>query len=121
MSERSSSADWAQEARDEREFFAGLSIPELHALIANRKFGSTNAIFYALAERSTLSVSAWPLLEVLERRSVNRDFRYHAANALLRLMDSHDWSAEQLANDEDPEFEVRLRDFRRQAMQQART
>jgi hypothetical protein len=120
MSASPDSADWAREAREERAFFDSLSIPELHDLISSRQFGRTNAIFYSLLERSTLSVSAWPLLEVLERRSVNRTFRYHAANVLLRLMDSHEWSAEQLSDDHDPEFDTRMRDFRREAMNRAR-
>jgi hypothetical protein len=121
MSATPDGTDWAAEAREEREFFDSLSIPELHDLIAARKFGRTNAIFYSLLERSSLSVSAWPLLEVLERRSINRDFRYHAANALLRMMDSHEWSAEQLSDDRDPDFDARMRDFRREAMSKARS
>lgn len=121
MSPTSDGTDWANEAREERAFFDSLSIPELHDLIAARQFGRTNAIFYSLLERSTLPVSAWPLIEVLERRSINRDFRYHAANALLRMMDTHEWSAEQLSDDRDPDFDDSLRDFRREAMARARS
>ena len=116
----SDSNDWAREARDEREFFDGLSIAELHVLIQNRQFGQTNAIFHSLAERSQLHVSAWPLLEALERRSINRVYRYHIATALLRMMDSHEWTADALSNDEDPDFDVLVRDFRRIVMQRAR-
>lgn len=116
----SSSSNWADEAREEREFFDTLSIPDLHHLIHNRQFGKTYAIWNSIAERSTLPVSAWPLLEVLERRSVHRTFRYHAANALLRMMDTHQWSAESLSDESDADFDIRLRDFRRIVMEQIR-
>jgi hypothetical protein len=112
--------DWAREAREERELFDTLPIAQLHELIYQRNFGRTNSIWYSIAERSTLRVSAWPLLEVLERRSVDRSFRYHAAAALLRLMDSHEWSAESLSDDTDPDFDARLKTFRLEAMDQAR-
>ena len=88
--------------------------------VHNRQFGKTYAIWQSIADRSTLPVSAWPLLEVLERRSVHRTFRYHAAGALLRMMDSHMWSADELAADDDPDFDTRIRDFRRIVMEQVR-
>ena len=112
--------NWAEEAREEREFYDSLEIPDLHTLIHNRQFGKTYAIWQSIADRSTLPVSAWPLLEVLERRSVHRTFRYHAAGALLRMMDSHMWSADELAADDDPDFDTRIRDFRRIVMEQVR-
>ena len=62
----------------------------------------------------------WHLIQVLERRSVHRTFRYHAAGALLRMMDSHMWSADELAADDDPDFDTRIRDFRRIVMEQVR-
>jgi uncharacterized protein YgfB (UPF0149 family) len=112
---------WEDQSREEREFFDSLSIAELHGLIQSRQFGKTDAIWYSLLARSTLRVSAWPLLEVLERRSIHQQFRHHAATVLLRLMDSHDWSADSLADAADPLFESRLREFRLAVMAQLRT
>jgi hypothetical protein len=112
--------NWALEAREERELFDSLTIPQLHDLIHQRNFGRTNSIWYSIADRSTLRVSAWPLLEVLERRSVDRSFRYHAAAALLRLMDSHEWSADALSDDSDADFDTLIKGFRLEAMDQAR-
>lgn len=101
------------EARAERAAYDEISIAELHALIHERNFGRTGALWSSLRDRSTLAQSAWTLLEVLERRSVNRDARAAAAGVLLRMLDAHDWSAEALADDADPEFEARLREVRR--------
>ncbi len=112
--------DWADEAREEREFYDSVSIPQLHEFVHTRQFGKTYSIWYSIAERSTLPVSAWPLLEVLDKRSVHRMFRFHAAAALLRMMDSHEWNAETLADDDAPEFDTRLRDFRRAVMEEVR-
>ena len=111
---------WADEAREEREFFDSLSIAELHALIHSRQFGKTYAIWYSIADRSTLRESAWPLLEVLERRSVHRTFRQHAAAALLRMADSHEWGADALADESDPDFDSRVRAFRLAIMDRIR-
>jgi len=97
-----------------------LSIAELHALIHERSFGRTGMLWQSLRERTTLPASAWPLLELLERRSVNRDARASAAGVLLQLADSHEWSAEALANDADPEFENRLREVRRMVNERIR-
>jgi hypothetical protein len=102
-----------QEAREERAYYDSLSIAELHALIHERNFGRTGMLWQSLRERTTLLASAWVLLELLERRSVNREARAQAAGVLLQLADSHDWPAEALANDADPEFEDRLRALRR--------
>ena len=113
-------SSWADEAREERKFFDGVSIAALHELLHRRQFGATYAIWYSIAERSTLATSAWPLLETLERRSVHRTFRHHAATALLRLMDSHSWNAEDLCDENDPDFDARLREFRHAVMDQIR-
>jgi hypothetical protein len=108
------------EAREERAMYDELSIAELHALIHERSFGRTGMLWQSLRERTTLTASAWPLLELLERRSVNRDARAGAAGVLLHLADSHDWSAETLADDADPEFEMRLREVRRMVNERIR-
>jgi hypothetical protein len=115
-----SSDAWAEEARQERAFFDSLSIPQLHDLIYQRSFGRTNSIWHSLADRSDLRTSAWPLLEVLERRSIDQSFRHHAASALLRMMDSSEWSADALTDDRDPEFDIRLREFRLTVMNMIR-
>jgi hypothetical protein len=101
------------EAREERAYYDSLSIAEMHALIHERNFGRTGAFWQSLRERTTLPASAWVLLELLERRSVNREARTQAAGVLLQLADSHEWSAEALADDTDSEFEDRLRELRR--------
>ena len=93
--------------------YDGLSVAELHTLIHERSFGRTGVLWESLRERTTLIASAWVLLELLERRSVNRAARTSAAGVLLQLADSHDWSADVLADDSDPEFEKRLRELRR--------
>jgi hypothetical protein len=111
---------WADEVREEREFFDSLSIAELHGLLHARQYGKTHAIWLSITERSSLRISAWPLMEILERRSVHRSFRHHAAAALLRLMDSHAYSADALADEIDPEFDARLRAFRHEVMDQIR-
>lgn len=113
-------SSWADEAHEEREFFDSLSIAELHALLHSRQFGKTYAIWHSIADRSTLRESAWPLLEILERRSIHRAFRQNAAAALLRLADSHDYSADQLADESDPEFDACVRTFRLAVMDQIR-
>lgn len=105
--------DFEAEARDERAYYDGLSIAGLHALIHERRFGRTGAFWQSLRERATLLTSGWTLLELLERRSVSREARVQAASVLLHLADCHDWSAEALADDHDPEFEARLRELRR--------
>jgi hypothetical protein len=112
MMSRETSA-FEAEARDERAAYDAMSVAELHALIHERRFGRTGALWSSLRERSTLAQSAWTLLELLERRSVSRDARASAAGALLRLADVHDWTAEALADDSDPDFEARLREVRR--------
>jgi hypothetical protein len=101
------------EADEERAFYDSLDIAEMHTLIYERKFGRTGAFWQSLRARTTLPQSAWVLMEMLERRSVNRDARVQAANVLLHLLDSHDWSAETLADDRVPDFEDRLRELRR--------
>lgn len=93
--------------------YDSLSITELHMLIHERSFGRTGMLWQSLRERTTLLASAWVLIELLERRSVSRDARASAAGVLLQLADSHEWSAEALADDADPEFESRLRELRR--------
>jgi hypothetical protein len=112
-----SSADPAgrfeREAREERAYYDSLSIADLHSLIHERSFGRTGALWQSLRERTTLAQSAWVLLELLERRSVSRDARTGAAGVLLRLADTHDWTAEALADETDPDFESRLRELRR--------
>ncbi len=100
------------EAREERAFYDSLSISEIHALIHERKFGRTGMLWQSLRDRSTLVQSAWVLLELLERRSVDRDSRRQAAGVLLHLLDSHEWSPEVLSDDHDPEFESRMRELR---------
>ncbi|MFC1465079.1 MAG: hypothetical protein ACFLMY_09545 [Candidatus Brachytrichaceae bacterium NZ_4S206] len=101
------------EAREERAYYDSLSIADLHALIHERRFGRTGMFWQSLRERATLLTSGWTLLELLERRSVSREARTQAAGVLLHLADCHDWSAEALADDHDPEFEARLRELRR--------
>ncbi len=108
------------EAREERAYYDELSIAELHALIHERNFGRAGMLWQSLRERSTLPTSGWVLMELLERRSVNRDARTQAAGVLLHLADSHDWSAEVLADDADPEFENRLREVRRKVNERIR-
>ncbi|MCS7056059.1 MAG: hypothetical protein NZM18_07820 [Thermoflexales bacterium] len=101
------------EAREERAYYDSLSLADLHALIHERRFGRTGMLWQSLRERATLLTSGWVLLELLERRSVNREARAQAASVLLDLADCHDWSPEALADDSDPEFEGRLRELRR--------
>lgn len=105
--------EFEAEARAERAYYDRLSVAELHGLIHERNFGRTGMLWHSLRERTTLVQSAWSLLELLERRSVNREARAGAAGVLLHLLDSHDWSAEALADDTHPEFENRLRELRR--------
>jgi hypothetical protein len=100
------------EAREERAYYDSLAISEIHALIHERKFGRTGMLWQSLRDRSTLVQSAWVLLELLERRSVDRDSRRQAAGVLLYLLDSHDWSPEALSDDRDPDFESRMREVR---------
>ncbi|GIV83319.1 MAG: hypothetical protein KatS3mg052_0326 [Candidatus Roseilinea sp.] len=113
--------EFESEARAERAYYDGLSIADLHALIHERRFGRTGAFWQSLRERTTLLVSGWTLLELLERRSVNREMRAQAAGVLLHLADCHDWSPEALADDGDPEFESRLRELRRVVHARIRT
>jgi hypothetical protein len=115
-------SSWADEAREEREFFDTLSIAELHALLHSRQFGKTDAIWYSIAERSTLRVSAWPLLEILDRRSIHRSIRRHAASVLLRMADSHDyeWNADVLSDDSATDFDAHVREFRLSVMDKIR-
>ncbi len=101
------------DARMERARYDSLSVSEIHSLIHERKFGRTGMLWQSLRERTTLLASAWVLLELLERRSVNRETRTQAAGVLLQLAGSHDWPAEALADDADPMFEDRLRELRR--------
>lgn len=100
------------EAREERAFYDSLGISEIHALIHERKFGRTGMLWQSLRERGNLVQSAWPLLELLERRSVDRDIRRQGAGVLLQMLDSHEWSAETLSDDHDPDFEKRIREVR---------
>ncbi len=104
---------FADEARAERGFYDNLDIAELHALIHERQFGRTGMLWQSLRARTTLPTSAWVLLELLERRTVNKSVREQAASVLLQWVDSHEWSADTLADDADPEFEARLREVRR--------
>jgi hypothetical protein len=106
------SSPFESEAREERAFYDGLSIAEIHTLIHERKFGRTGMLWQSLRERGNLVQSAWPLLELLERRSVDRDSRRQGAGVLLYLLDSHDWSPETLSDDHAPEFESRMREVR---------
>lgn len=99
-------------AREERAFYDSLGISEIHALIHERKFGRTGMLWQSLRERGNLVQSAWPLLELLERRSVDRDIRRQAAGTLLHLLDSHEWSPEALSDDRDADFESRMREVR---------
>lgn len=73
------------EARKERAYYDSLSVADLHALIRERRFGRTGMFWQSLRERTTLLVSGWTLLELLERRSVNRETRAQAAGVLLHL------------------------------------
>lgn len=100
------------EAHEERALYDSLSISEMHMLMHERKFGRTGMLWQSLRERGNLVQSAWPLLELLERRSVDRDSRRQAAGVLLYLLDSHDWSPDALSDDKDPDFESRLRELR---------
>jgi hypothetical protein len=100
------------EAREERAFYDSLSISEIHSLIHERKFGRTGMLWQSLRERGNLVQSAWVLLELLERRSVDRDIRRQAAGVLLHMLDSHEWSPEALSDDNAPEFESRMREAR---------
>jgi hypothetical protein len=100
------------EAREERVFYDSLGMSEIHALIHERKFGRTGMLWQSLRERTTLVQSAWVLLELLERRSVDRDIRRQGAGVLLHLLDSHEWSPEALSDDGNPDFEKRLREMR---------
>lgn len=100
------------EAREERAYYDSLSIAEIHTLIHERKFGRTGMLWQSLRERGNLVQSAWVLLELLDRRSVDRDTRRQAAVVLLYLLDSHEWSPEALSDDKDPDFESRMRDVR---------
>ena len=115
-------SSWSDNAHEEREFFDKLSIAELHMLLHSRQFGKTYAIWYSIAERSTLRESAWPLLEILERRSIHRSFRHHAASVLLRMADSHEyeWNADALSDDSDADFDARVREFRLTVMEKIR-
>ncbi len=108
------------EAREERAFYDSLSVSEIHSLIHERKFGRTGMLWQSLRERANLVQSAWPLLELLERRSVDHEVRRQAAGVLLQLADSHEWPAEALADDADLEFENRLREVRRMVNERIR-
>ena len=105
-------SSFENEAREERAFYDSLSISEIHVLIHERKFGRTGMLWQCLRDRSTLVQSAWVLLELLERRSVDRDSRRQAAGVLLYLLDSHEWSPEALSDDRAPDFEAHLRELR---------
>jgi hypothetical protein len=100
------------EGREERAYYDGLGISEMHALIHERKFGRTGMLWQSLRERGNLMQSAWPLLELLERRSIDRDIRRQGAGVLLHLLDSHEWSPEALSDDRAPDFEKRMREVR---------
>lgn len=100
------------DARMERALYDSLSISEIHSLIHERRFGRTGMLWQSLRERGNLVQSGWTLLEVLERRSVDRDMRRQAAGALLHLLDSHEWMPEALSDDHDPDFEGRMRELR---------
>ncbi len=106
-------SDFEAEAQAERAHYDQLSLAEMHALIHERRFGRTGAFWESLRARATLASSGWTLLELLERRSVSREARAGAASVLLTLAGCHDWSPEALADDADPEFELRLRALRR--------
>jgi len=112
--------EFEQAAQAERAYYAGLSIEDLHTLIANREFGRTGMVWQALRERTTLVTSVWVLLDLLEHQTINRSARAQAAGVLLELADAHDWSAESLADDDDPGFDARLTDFRRFVMERVR-
>ena len=115
-----SSSSFEATTREERAYYDGLDIDDLHALMHERSFGRTGAFWESLRTRTTLLASAWVLLEFLEHRSINCSARTAAAGVLLQLADSHDWSAESLADDADPEFDLRLRDVRRMVNQRIR-
>ena len=105
-----------QQTRDERIYYDGLSIDDLHMLIQERQFGRTGVLWQSLRERTTLLESAWIRLDMLDHRTIHNSARIQAASVLLQLADSHDWSAESLADDADPMFETRLTEFRRIVM-----
>ena len=107
-----SQASWAAEAALERAHYDTLPIEALHMLLHERQFGRYYTIWISIASRSTLALSAWALLDVLERRSVDAMTRQHAAGALIQLMDTQHWQATEVSNDGDEGFDARLKEFK---------
>jgi hypothetical protein len=118
MARSRSSTTWAAEAAEERAFYDSLPVEALHTQLHERQFGRYYTIWYSIAQRSTLPVSAWALLDVLERRSVDGMARQHAASALIQMMDTQHWQAVDLVDDEAVDLDARLRAFKNDVLAQ---
>ena len=110
--------EWERHAVAERERYDSRPVHELLEDMRVRKFGDYYSIWYSLAARSTLKESGWALIDVLEHRSYDQLYRYHAATALIYLMDSNRWQPTELSSDHVEGFTERLREFKREVMQQ---
>ena len=117
-----SSSNWKDEyeqhAQAEREWYDSRPVHDLLEDIRVRKFGDYYNIWYSLSARSTLKDSGWALIDVLEHRSYDQTYRYHAAAALIYLMDSNRWQPTELSAEGAEGFTERLREFKREVMQQ---
>lgn len=109
---------WEKHAEMERADYDARPVTDLLDDIRVRRFGSYYSIWYSIATRSTLKESGWALLDVLEHRSYDYLYRYHAAAALIQLMDSNRWQPVDVSADEAEGFDERLREFKRETMNQ---
>jgi|GEM_PF-1431577 len=110
--------EWERQAKAEREWYDNRPVTDLLEDIRIRKFGDYYNIWYSISARSTLKESGWALIDVLEHRSYDYLYRYHAAAALIYLMDSNRWQPTELSADQAEGFTERLREFKREVMGQ---
>jgi hypothetical protein len=87
---------WEWHADQESERYDAMRVPRLVEVIRRGHVGDYHTIWYALARRASLSDAADVLLGVLgsERPYLER---YHAAAALLELLQSREFGPEELS------------------------
>ena len=118
MTEKTWQDQWEEAAKKERAAFDQIDVLDLLDMLRRRQFGQYYSIWYSIAARSTLKEAGWALIDVLERRSVDALFRCHCASALIALMQTNQWQPTDVCADEAEGFAKRLREFKRDVMQQ---